>query len=58
MHTEISFVLVEDHRRRLRDAAQAPPPPALARLWARLRGREEPTPVVPLSVRELERLAA
>jgi hypothetical protein len=58
MHTEISTVLVEDHHRRLREAAQTPMPLLLVRLWARLRRREQPTPVVSLPARDVERLAA
>jgi hypothetical protein len=58
MHTDISSVLVEEHRRRLRDAAQAPPPLLVTRLWAFVR-RRKPTPqTVSLPQRELERLAA
>jgi hypothetical protein len=58
MHAHFSSVLVDDHRRRLREAAQAPLLPRVSRLWARLRRREEPARPVELPTRELERLAA
>jgi hypothetical protein len=58
MHIDISSVLVEEHRRRLSEAAQAPTMPIVARVWARIRGRREPVAPVRLPAREVERLAA
>jgi hypothetical protein len=58
MHIEISTVLVEDHHRRLSEAAQTPMPSLLVRLWALIRRREQPAPVVSLPARDVERLAA
>jgi hypothetical protein len=58
MHFELSPVLVEAHHRRLREAAQDPPPRVALRIWALLRRRRPPTPVVTLPARDVERLAA
>jgi hypothetical protein len=58
MHFEISSVLVEAHHRRLREAAQDPPPRLVVRIWARLRRRRPPAQVVTLPARDVERLAA
>jgi hypothetical protein len=59
MHIDISHLLVDEHRRRLREAAQAPTNQLAVRVWAAARRRREPPPPrawVP--ARELERLAA
>jgi hypothetical protein len=58
MHFEMSSVLVEAHHCRLREAAQDPPPRLAQRIWALLRRRRAPTPVVTLPARDVERLAA
>ncbi|HEY7147818.1 MAG TPA: hypothetical protein VH420_00085 [Gaiellaceae bacterium] len=58
MYFEIPREIVEQHHERLRDAAQAPPPRFLVRLVALIRREREPAQVIPLSRRELERLAA
>jgi hypothetical protein len=58
MHIEISSVLIEDHLRRLSEAAQTPTMPFVARVWARVMRRTEPVVPVKLPVREVERLAA
>jgi len=58
MRIEIPHVLVEEHHDRLRDAAQAPSDPLVARVWAMLRRREPPAPIAWAPARELERLAA
>jgi len=39
---EISRVLVEEHHQRLREAAQAPAAPLVAKLWAIVRRRRKP----------------
>jgi len=57
MHSEISSVLVEEHVQRLREAAQAPPKPLAAKVWAVLT-RRQPAPVARIRARELERRAA
>jgi hypothetical protein len=58
MHFEHSSVLVEAHHRRLREAAQDPLPKVALRIWALLRRRRPPAPVVTLPARDVERLAA
>jgi hypothetical protein len=58
MHFEMSPVLVEAHHRRLREAAQDPPARLALRIWALLRRRGAPAPVVRLPARDVERLAA
>jgi hypothetical protein len=58
MHYEMSSVLVEAHHRRLREAAQDPPSRLALRIWALLRRRRPPAPVVTLPARDVERLAA
>jgi hypothetical protein len=55
---EMSSEMVEAHHRRLREAAQDPPPRLALRLWALLRRRGVPAPVVTLPARDVERLAA
>jgi hypothetical protein len=57
MHIEMSATLVEDHHRRLREAAQTPMP-LFTRLWALLGRRRPAAQVVSLPAREIERLAA
>jgi len=42
MRIEIPHVLVEEHHQRLREAAQAPAAPLLAKLWAIVRRRQKP----------------
>jgi hypothetical protein len=54
----MSSEMVEAHHRRLREAAQDPPPRLALRLWALLRRRGVPAPVVTLPARDVERLAA
>jgi hypothetical protein len=58
MHIENSSVLVEEHHRRLREAAQTPMTPLVMRLWALLRRRRAAAPVVTLPAHDVERLAA
>jgi hypothetical protein len=58
MHFEHSSVLVEAHHRRLREAAQDPLPRVVLRIWALLRRRRPPAPVVTLAARDVDRLAA
>jgi hypothetical protein len=58
MYFEHSSVLVEAHHRRLREAAQNPPPWVALRVWALLRRRRPPAVVVTLPARDVERLAA
>jgi hypothetical protein len=58
MHLEMSSVLVEAHHRRLREAAQDPPSRLALRIWALLRRRRAPAPVVKLPAHDVERLAA
>jgi len=58
MYFELTRVIVEEHHRRLRQDAQAPPPHFLARLLGLLRRDQEPAQVIPLPRREIERLAA
>jgi hypothetical protein len=58
MYFEPSSELVEAHHRRLHQAAQDPPPRVALWLWAKLRRRRTPAPVVTLPARDVERLAA
>jgi hypothetical protein len=58
MYFEVTREIVEEHHRRLRDAAHTPSPRLLTRLSARIRRRQEPAEVIPLPRREIERLAA
>jgi hypothetical protein len=54
----MSSEFVEARHRRLREAAQDPPPRVALRIWALLRRRRPPAPVVTLPARDVERLAA
>jgi hypothetical protein len=58
MYFEITREIVDEHHRRLRDAAQTPSPRLLRRFLGRIRRDQAPTQVVPLPRREIERLAA
>jgi hypothetical protein len=58
MYFELTREIVEEHHRRLRDAAQTPSPRFLARLLTLARRNRTPAQVIPLPRRELERLAA
>ena len=58
MHVELTRVIVEEHHRRLRDAAQTPSPQLLARLLKLARRDQAPAQVISLPRREIERLAA
>jgi len=58
MYFEITREIVEEHHRRLRDAAQTPSPRLLARFLGLFRRDEAPAEVIPLPRREIERLAA
>jgi hypothetical protein len=58
VHIEMSSVLVEEHHRRLREAAQDPAPRLAQRIWSLLGRRRLANPVVTLPDRDVERLAA
>jgi hypothetical protein len=58
MLIDISDLLVDERRRRLSEAAQAPSNRLVARTWAVIRRRKRPQPQAWAPARELERLAA
>jgi hypothetical protein len=58
MYFEITREIVDEHHRRLWDAAQAPPSGLLASFLALVGRGRRPAKVIPLPRRELERLAA
>jgi hypothetical protein len=55
---DISDLLVDERRRRLSEAAQAPSNRLVAMTWAVIRRRKKPQPQAWAPARELERLAA
>jgi hypothetical protein len=62
MRIEISEVLVEEHRQRLREAAQPSTRPFASRLWAFVTRRPQPAATVGIrpgpTAGEIDRLAA
>jgi hypothetical protein len=58
MLIDISHLLVDERRRRLSEAAQAPAHHLVTSAWAVIRRRERPQPPAWAPARDLERLAA
>jgi hypothetical protein len=58
MYFEITREIVEEHHRRLRDAAHTPSPRLLTRVLGLVGRDRAPAQVIPLPRREIERLAA